>query len=82
MTSAKTVLAQIEAKTREMIAEAPRTGMDFDAIYWKMCGMLQTLIFLGMNATKAAELRVNLMRLIEAEIPNPAKYTAGRGKKE
>lgn len=56
--------------------------MDFDAIYWKMCGMVQTLIFLGMNATKAAELRVSLMRLIEAEIPNPAKYVTGRKKKE
>lgn len=82
MTDAKTVLAQIEAKTREMIAEAPRTGMTFNDIYWKMCGMLQTLIFLGMSATKAAELRVSLMRLIEAEIPNPAKYTVGKGKKE
>lgn len=82
MTDAKTVLAQIEAKTREMIAEAPRTGMTFNDIYWKMCGMLQTLIFLGMSATKAAELRVSLMRLIEAEIPNPAKCVTGRGKKE
>ena len=82
MTDAKTVLAQIEAKTREMVEEAPRTGMTFNDIYWKMCGMVQTLIFLGMNATKAAELRVSLMRLIEAKIPNPAKYTTGGKKKE